>query len=137
MRYDYECESCGIIEEVEAKAFHPPESVNCPECEEPMDRIFGCAIDTSKCRDVDEIPPQHRVSVSQGRISDRQAHRVEKAYADDIKRKRDQAGKGAMMECSIPAPMYHGKIRETGDRNYWKDPDNRKRHKSCQIKRRK
>lgn len=37
------------------------------------------------------------------------------------------------MTNSIPADLYHGKIRETGDRHYWDSPKNRKRHKSTEI----
>jgi hypothetical protein len=137
MRYDFECDDCGLIEEVLARAFHPPAEVKCPECQEPMDRVFGCQIDTSKCQDPDEIPPQHRVTNSKYGIGEHNAQRLEKAYADDIKRKRDEATGESRMGHSVPAHLYHGKIRQTGDKAYWRDPANLKRHTSCEIKRRK
>ena len=33
----------------------------------------------------------------------------------------------------IPAALYHGKIKQTGDRSYWDNPKNRNRHKSCKV----
>jgi hypothetical protein len=39
------------------------------------------------------------------------------------------------MTHQIPAALHAAKIRETGDRQYWDDPKNRNRHKSCRVDR--
>ena len=33
----------------------------------------------------------------------------------------------------IPAHLYHGKIKQTGDRNYWLDDKNRNKHTSTRV----
>ncbi len=37
------------------------------------------------------------------------------------------------MTHSVPADLFHGKIRESGDKNYWDDPSNLKKHSSCKV----
>ena len=34
---------------------------------------------------------------------------------------------------SVPVELYHGKIKQTGDKNYWNDPKNLNRHKSSEV----
>ncbi len=34
---------------------------------------------------------------------------------------------------SVPTELYHGKIKQTGDKNYWRDPKNLAKHKSCKV----
>lgn len=70
-----------------------------------------------------------------------QAARLERAYQKDLERKRAmvaERGKrskkpGIRMTHSVPAELYHGKIRETGDRTYWSDRKNLEQHTDCKV----
>ena len=44
-----------------------------------------------------------------------------------------ETGKLAPINRKVPADLYHGKIKETGDRDYWNDPGNLKHHKETEI----
>ena len=73
MIFPYHCYECGIDNDLTGKPFHPPMAPQCPECYSLMDRVYGCVIDTSGCKDHDEVAPEHRISVSQEKnISSRQ-----------------------------------------------------------------
>lgn len=141
MNYQFECEPCGLSSMVESKPFQPPEQVICPSCGKAMDRVYGCNIDTSGCRDADEIPSHKRVLGPSVRVPNEvQAQRIERAYAEDIKKKRELRGDARVrksgehvMTHSIPAHLHHGKIRETGDKHYWDDPKNLNRHRNWRI----
>ena len=139
MIYPFCCYACDERENLDAKAFTPPKAPTCPNCLELMDRVYGCNIDTSSCRDPDDVAPEHRVAVSQERnLSTAQARRIEKQHGDKIaKTRRDLADGGnkgdRRMTHQIPAALHAAKIKETGDRNYWNDAKNRNRHKSCKV----
>jgi len=70
-----------------------------------------------------------------------QAARLEKAYSKDLERKRAmvaERGKSSKkpkirMTHSVPAHLYHGKIRETGDKDYWHDKANLEQHTDCKV----
>ena len=88
-------------------------------------------------RDPDHVPEQFRVS---GRVrpeSKAEGKRIEKAYEKDLhdhKRKLAEAGSGPLkQDLKVHAHLYHGKVRETGDKSYWLDPKNRAKHKSCRV----
>lgn len=105
-----------------------------------MDRVFGCQIDTSGCRDHDEIPEKHRIACGSGdrNLTAGQAEAIERRAQRQVDETRKQiadgGNRGSMkMTHSIPAALYHGKIKETGDRAYWQDAKNRNRHKSCRV----
>lgn len=139
MRYDFECDECGERRSIDARAFHPPIDPQCNRCGKIMDRIFGCEMDTSNCRDHDDIPAQARVTqASSFGHSKLEGERREAAYAADIAAKR-AANRGMRnstrfrMTHSIPTELYHGKIKETGDRGYWQDKKNVAKHNSCKI----
>jgi hypothetical protein len=90
--------------------------------------------------DPDNVPIQHRVASNDGfGIGEKAARKREKAYEESMQVKRAMAheakgsGKSVQMEHSIPPELYHGKIKETGDRTYWDDPKNRKRHPSTKV----
>lgn len=137
MIYPFHCE-CGESVELDAKAFHPPKAPDC-ECGLQMDRTYGCNIDVSGCKDPDDVAPEHRVSVSQERnLSNSQARRIEAQAGRKIAQTRrdiaDGGNKGLQrMTHQIPAALHAAKIKETGDRNYWDNPKNLKRHKSCKV----
>jgi hypothetical protein len=93
-------------------------------------------LDTSQCRDADDIPQEKRVYD----WSDTRSETAkERAFQEHIHERRTlvkEAGRNpnfGRMTHSVPADLFHGKIRETGDKNYWEDPRNVQRHKSCQV----
>ncbi len=138
MKYTFKCDKCGRTDLVTASS--PPLLVRCP-CGEPMVHdlmadLRTVTIDTSACRDHDEVPEQHRIAPQDGvKIS---PSKREALYQREIQQKRaqlrDGGNRGDLKQThSIPAELYHGKIKETGDRNYWKDKKNLKRHKSTEV----
>jgi len=134
MIYQFECESCGVLRPVESKPFHPPERVVC-SCGKPMQRVYGCTIDTSGCKDHDDIPEDKRVARSK---APRNTAREEARFQRHIEERRSayarEGQSGSFKHThSIPADLYHGKIRQTGDKDYWKDPKNLKRHNSTRV----
>ncbi len=138
MIYPFACYDCDTRCNIDARAFHPPKAPLC-NCGEAMDRVYGCNIDTSGCKDPDDVAPEHRTSVSQERnLTAAQSARIEKKHSDKISQTRrdlaDGGNKGARrMTHQIPAALHAAKIKESGDRNYWDDPKNRNRHKSCKV----
>jgi len=92
-------------------------------------------IDTSGCRDHDDIPPGKRVARS---TSPRSAVKEEALFQRHIEDRRkvlrDGGNRGSFRHThSVPADLYHGKIRETGDKNYWSDPANLRKHNTCKV----
>lgn len=144
MRYSFSCPKHGTVQlslpvsECESK---PP----CPTCKKAMRRNFGAdwetlQINTQSCADHDEVPAMKRTAPNLGAgITPAEARRRERAYHRDVQQKREVAAaaggnRGAQrMELSVPTELFHGKIRETGDRSYWKDPKNRARHKAWKV----
>ena len=102
-------------------------------------RVYGCEIDTSGCKDVDDIPHSGQVAYGGERnISSGQATSIEAKHGRHNEQTRrelaDGGNQGSFRKTmQIPAALYHGKIKQTGDRNYWDDPKNRNRHKSCKV----
>jgi hypothetical protein len=37
------------------------------------------------------------------------------------------------MTHSVPVELYYGKIRESGDKDFWRDPQNLEQAKSCKV----
>lgn len=94
-------------------------------------------IDTSSCRDHSDIKAEKRVrSAWDGGQS---PERVEAGFKRHIETKRKQirdAGgqRGSIKQThAVPAHLYHGKLKETGDANYWSDPKNLNRHTECKV----
>lgn len=103
-----------------------------------MDRVFGCRIDTSGCQDHSFIPEQSRVVESDRDYNQTRGIRKEKQFDAAIKRRRadlaDGGNRGSFRHThSFPAEFYHGKIRETGDPDYFKDPKNLARHQNMRV----
>lgn len=90
---------------------------------------------TAACRDHDYIPPEKRVFDPMQPRSEVAKERAFEKHITFRRRLVREAGSGTdfRMRYSIPADLYHGKIRETGDPNYWDDPVNLRRHKSCEV----
>lgn len=139
MIYQFTCYDCGRNALLEAPAFSPPSPDYCHRCDKPMDRVYGCQIDTSGCKDHDEIAVDKRVQYGgQRNITAGQAARIEAAHQKHNDQTRrdlaDGGNKGAVRKThQIPATLFHGKIKETGDKQYWDDPKNRNRHKSTRV----
>lgn len=138
MIFPFKCYDCEVGEEVDSRPFTPPSAPRCPTCGESMSRVYGCQIDTSGCRDPDDVAPEHRVAVSQERnLSSGQAARIERAHQREIEKSRRElvdGNKGShRLTHKVPAALHAAKIKETGDREYWNDPKNLNRHKSCKV----
>lgn len=139
MIYEFNCDFCNSHTELDARAFHPPKAPDC-ECGMEMQRVYGCMIDTSGCKDVDEIPAKDRIAhgIGDKDLTSGQAEAIErKHHQHNEQTRRDLAAggnKGQMKKThQIPAGLFHGKIKQTGDKNYWDDDKNMNRHKSCKV----
>jgi hypothetical protein len=140
MIYTFTCPQ-GHANEVQAPISKgPPSSVTC-WCRLEASRDWQAdapMIDTSACRDHDFIPEQMRVASNDGfGIGKAKAAKKVDAYKQHIQKRRSQladGNKGSIKQThAVPAELYHGKIRETGDKNYWQDRKNLDRHKSCKV----
>jgi len=140
MIYTFKCKK-GHVEHVSQSIAKgpPPEGFPCFSCERPMSRDWQAdapMIDTSGCRDHNDIPEGKRVlsAFDQG-----SPERVEHQFKKHIEKRRTQirdAGgqRGSIKQThAVPAHLYHGKIKETGDENYWSDPKNLDRHRECKV----
>ena len=142
MRYTFKCESCEAGIEITAPMSEgPPESVDCC-CGAVAHRDWRAdapMIDTSGCRDADFIPESKRVASNDGfGVGKRGAEKRVRGFKKHIDERRkalaDGGNKGNVRHThSVPADLYHGKIRETGDSKYWQDPANMAKHKSCKV----
>ncbi len=137
MIYAFKCWKCGMTEEVQARPFHPPPAGTCA-CGVLMQRVYGCQIDTSGCRDPDDIPANKQIAFAENDMTSSQASAIERRFqrnnAATRKELADGGNQGSIRKThQIPANLYHGKIKQTGDRDYWNDKKNRDRHKSCKV----
>jgi hypothetical protein len=67
-----------------------------------------------------------------------QAERREELFRKDIALKKEAVARGGnkgliKMKKSVPADLYHGKIKESGDKDYWNDKKNLNRHKDFDL----
>lgn len=92
-------------------------------------------LNTSACRDHDFIPHEKRVFDDQDLRGEASKEKSFEKHVQHRRRLVRDAGSGKdfRMSHSVPADLYHGKIRETGDEDYWNDPANLRRHKSCEV----
>lgn len=93
------------------------------------------SINTSACRDHDFIPHDKRVPDFTDRRGEAEK---ERAFQEHVHKRRSlvkETGHSSSfrMSHSVPADLFHGKIRETGDKNYWNDPKNVSKHSSCKV----
>lgn len=88
-------------------------------------------------QDVDVVPPEFQVSDQVTPETVAQGAQVERAYQKQISSRRrqiaDDGGGSIKQTHSVPAHLYHGKIRQTGDKSYWLDSKNRNKHKSTRV----
>jgi len=140
MIYTFRCYDCELDAFKHAKPFTPPSAPRCFNCGKKTSRVFGCNIDTSGCKDPDDIPHAQRIACGAGSqdMTNGQASALEAKHQrhNDQTRKElaDGGNRGSFRKSmQIPAALYHGKIKQTGDHKYWDDPKNRNRHKSCKV----
>lgn len=142
MIYTFKC-SCGAKTEIQRTiAEGPPPSVRCS--------INGCGgkavrdwqsdapmIDTSACKDHSSVRADKQVRSRWDR--NKSPERVENEFKQHIQKRRSQirdAGgqRGPLKQThAVPAHLYHGKIKESGDKDYWSDPKNLNRHTECKV----
>lgn len=140
MIYSFKCK-CGLRSELNfSMKDGPPVDPKCPECRKVMQRDWQAdapMIDTSACRDHNNIAPEHQVRSRWD--GNKSPERVEHEFRQHVDKRRKQirdAGgqRGSVKQThAVPAHLYHGKIKETGDKNYWSDPKNLDRHKDCKV----
>jgi hypothetical protein len=139
MLYEFICDVCGTVRTLESRPFRPPENPTC-QCKKltTMRRIYSAVIDTSGCQDVDSIPAQHMLCPRPDGMSKSEAEARTRRYQQSNQMLRRQIAEGGKKEGikqshAIPPELYHGKIKQTGDKNYWRDSKNLDRHKSCRV----
>lgn len=135
--YEYHCPECDLYISFDCLPFQPPKDPRC-ECGGNPSRVYNAQVNTAGCKDHDHIPEQKRVADPRGPATQASADRKEAAFRKHIESRRSalrEAGNrgGFRHTHSVPADLYHGKIRETGDRNYWSDPANLRRHSSTRV----
>jgi hypothetical protein len=140
MIYSFKCEPCGVTAEARASiSVGPPERVRCPVCRKAMERDWLTdtpMLDTSACKDANEIP---------GKFLTRSLHdkgtpaQIERRFGENLQRRRaeirDAGGqtKSIKQTHAIPAHIVHGKIKQTGDKQYWNDPKNLAKHSDWKV----
>lgn len=138
MIYTFKC-SCGSVQEVSCSIKDgPPSVVECSSCRCEMQRDWQSdepTIDTSGCRDHNFIPREKRVLVKGSRSdADRREHQIAQHIKQRRQQLKDGGNQGTIKQShALPAELYHGKIRETKDRNYWNDKKNLDRHKDFKV----
>ncbi len=138
MIYQFRCQFCEVDVHLSARPFHPPRRPKCVECECYLDRVFGCQIDTSGCKDHGFVPEGSRVIERDLNYDRKLGVKKERLFDEKIKQRRaalaDGGNRGSFRHThSVPAELYHGKIKETGDRDYWNDPKNMARHRNTKV----
>lgn len=119
----------------------PPSLVVCGLCGSEMQRDWKAdapMIDTSACRDHSDIPVRKRVASHFDRGSADQIEAQFKGHIDSRRKQiRDAGGqRGSVKQThAVPAHLFHGKKKETGDVHYWEDPKNLARHDDCRVDR--
>lgn len=142
--YTFQCQSCGRTA-VQHRPFSTgPVAEGACDCGGELSHDFcidvlSQQVNTAGCRDHNFIPEERRVASNDGfgigkAAAARKAAGYGRAVAERRKALRDGGNKGSIRQTmSVPAELFHGKIRETGDKNYWNDKGNVSRHKEWQV----
>lgn len=144
--HDFQCESCGETQEFHTSTIAqlPPTELAC-ECGGKATKLWGpaqfiCRGDPDDVGELNQMVDTGGMSTARaaaGGLTKSQSKRKERAYQQYITdrrrlfREEDQVG--GRMTHQVPAELYYAKIRQTGDPDYWSDPENLKRHTSCQV----
>lgn len=142
MIYTFRCDCDPDAWDQFERSIHegPPPLVICSLCCGAMYRDWKAdvpMIDTSACRDHSTVKESARVRSRWDR--NWKPETVERKFKENIDRRRreirDAGGqRGSIKQThAVPAHLYHGKIRETGDANYWSDPKNLAKHNECKV----
>lgn len=116
-----------------------PAWLKCSDCGDRMWRNWQKDVpmlDTSACRDHSHISEGKRV---RSEFDHGSPEKIEHRFKKHIEKRRteirDAGGqRGTFKQThAVPAHLYHGKIKETGDKNYWNDPKNLNRHTECKV----
>lgn len=137
--YTFVCDRCQETAVLHRSFSDGPKSEPC-ECGGTREHDFrtdvlSIEVDASACRDHNDIPRAKRV-YRNGSTDD--AARLEGRYAKHVSDRRKQLADGGnqgsiKQSHAIPADLYHGKIRETGDKQYWQDKKNMSRHNDFKV----
>ena len=138
MIYTFECIACKRQEDVQRSMADAPVPIPC-SCGKPMQRVWKMPQIVTR-GDPDEIPQKHQVcDRHMNGIGKAAAKKKERLYTAAIEERRrvlrDHRDPRSSMQHthSVPAELYHGKIKQTGDKHYWNDPKNLERHTSCKV----
>lgn len=136
MIFNYQCPA-GHVTSVNIKFGEKPDpEKGCP-CGAIAKRLWE-APHISVAPDEFTVDPRFAVSRGGRAVSQEEATRREKQIARGIEQRRKELKgtrnkKGWKQTHSIPPEAYYGKVRETGDKNYWKDPKNLQRAKQFKV----
>lgn len=95
----------------------------------PQHRV--CADTGGGVKNGREIPAGHATMYGIGKDGAEKRERAHQKNLDNMRKAITQQGGqrkvdgGWKLTHSIPAELYHGKIRESGDKNFWEDKRNR------------
>lgn len=137
MIFNYECE-CGWRGQRNIKfGSRPTGWIPCEACGSEAHRVWESPQIVCD-NDPDHVPPQFAVSRDGAPVSSREAAKREKQYERGIQQRRQELkgtkAKGGIQQThSIPPELYYGKVRQSGDKNYWKDPKNLRKHSSTKV----
>jgi hypothetical protein len=139
MLYTYTCKSCGWSDTLIRPASQCDTPQPCPNGH-LADRDFLADWKTiqtpSSSRNANKVKDSKRVC---GASTKAAARRKEAAYGEHIHERRKQLANDGNKRSSfkhthsIPAELFHGKKKETGDDQYWNDPKNVAKHSDFKV----
>lgn len=142
MRYTFECK-CGVLETLNLPVEECDSKPTCKECGKKMTRNFVAdlmtvQVNTQGCKDHNQVKHGSRVPPGGMSFTKKQAERREELFRKDMAIKKEAVDRGGnkgrfKMKKSVPADLFHGKIKETGDRDYWNDKKNLNRHNAFDL----
>ncbi len=144
--HDFQCETCGATQEFHTAtiAQSPPGELDC-ECGGKKIKIWGPVQfvfrgdpdDVGEGNLMVDTSGMSTARAAAGGLTKAQSKKKERAYQGFIDERRrlfrEEDQVGGKMTHQVPVELYHAKIRQTGDKHYWSDPDNLNRHKSCKV----
>jgi len=141
MIYLFRCEGCGYEHEYLASIMRgPPPETACWECKDGMLVRVWTPPNIICDNNPDFVPLGARVTENTGFGDTKaQGHRKEANYQRYVQERRKELQENRNKKSnlrhthSIPTELFHGKIKQTGDRHYWDDPANLKKHKTSEV----
>ncbi len=137
MIYLFRCEDCGLEHKYHASIKQgPPPDTACWACDGGTLARVWTPVNFICDSDPDYIAPDKRVFDTTDRRSETVKEGAFQKHIDQRRALVREAGHNPntmRMTHSVPADLFHGKKRETGDPFYWDDPSNLKKHSSCKV----